>query len=106
MANLDDNDAPAEMSELDLSEDAAIDGEDVQENLGVREGSVVQPNPDEEAQSDPDDEAAGPGGGGEASQGGGSSQAGADEPDQSGIHRFKRRTTARGQCAGAGRRVG
>ena len=52
MADLDD--APAEMSELDLSEDAAIDGEDVQETFGVREGSVIEPNPDEEAQSDDD----------------------------------------------------
>ena len=54
----DPDDAPSEFSELDLSEDAAITGEDVQENLGVEEGSVVRPNPSEEAQSDPDDEAA------------------------------------------------
>ena len=52
------DDAPSEFSELDLSEDSAITGEDVQENLGVPEGSAVQPNPAEEAQSDPDDEAA------------------------------------------------
>ena len=55
----DPDDAPSEFSELDLSEDAAITGEDVQENVGVEEGSVVRPNPAEEAQSDPDDEAAG-----------------------------------------------
>ena len=52
------DDAPSEFSELDLSEDTAITGEDVQENLGVEEGSAVRPNPAEEAQSDPDDEAA------------------------------------------------
>lgn len=52
MADLDD--APAEMSELDLSEDSVITGEDVQETLGVREGSILEPNPDEEAQSDDD----------------------------------------------------
>ena len=48
----DSDDAPSEFSELDLSEDAAITGEDVQENLGVEEGSAVKPNPDQEAQSD------------------------------------------------------
>ena len=50
----DPDDAPAKMSELDLSEDSAITGEDVQETLGVREGSVLQPNPEEEAKSDDD----------------------------------------------------
>ena len=54
----DNDDAPSEFSELDLSEDAAITGEDVQENLGVTEGDAVRPNPTEEAESDPDDEAA------------------------------------------------
>ena len=54
----DPDDAPSEFSELDLSEHAAITGEDVQENLGGDEGSVVKPNPEQEAQSDADDEAA------------------------------------------------
>ncbi len=54
----DPDDAPSEFSELDLSEDAAITGEDVQDSVGVEEGSAVTPNPDEEAQSDDDDEAA------------------------------------------------
>ena len=54
----DNDDAPSEFSELDLSEDAAITGEDVQENLGIKEGDAVRPNPEAEAESDPDDEAA------------------------------------------------
>ncbi len=53
----DNDDAPSEFSELDLSEDAAITGDAVQENLGVSEGDSVRPNPEEEASSDPDDEA-------------------------------------------------
>ena len=52
----DNDDAPSEFSELDLSEDAAITGDAVQENLGVPEGDSVGPNPEEEAASDPDDE--------------------------------------------------
>ncbi len=55
----DPDDAPSEFSELDLSEDAAITGEDVQENLGVEEGSAVKPNPDEKAQSDTEEAADG-----------------------------------------------
>ena len=55
----DNDDAPSEFSELDLSEDAAITGADVQENLGVPEGDPVRPNSQEEAASDPDDETAG-----------------------------------------------
>ena len=54
----DPGDAPSEFSELDLSEEAAITGEDVQENLGVDEVSAMEPNPAAEAQSDPDDKAA------------------------------------------------
>ena len=54
----DPDDVPSKFSELDLSEDAAITGEDVQENLGVDEGSVVKPNPAQEGASDDDDEAA------------------------------------------------
>ncbi len=55
----DPDDAPSEFSELDLSEDTAITGEDVQESVGVEEGSVVKPNPDQEAQSDADEAADG-----------------------------------------------
>ena len=46
MADLDDE--PAKLSELDLSEDAAIDGEDVQNTLGVEEPSEVAASPDAE----------------------------------------------------------
>ncbi len=50
----DNDDAPSEFSELDLSEDAAITGDAVQENLGVPEGDSVRPNPEEEAGSEVD----------------------------------------------------
>ena len=51
MGDLDDQ--PAELGELDLSESAAITGEDVEETLGVEEGSVVKAKPPVEDDSQP-----------------------------------------------------
>ena len=54
MADLDDQ--PAELSELDLSESTAIDGEDVEKVLGGNEGeSIVKADPDRETADEDED---------------------------------------------------
>ena len=51
MANIDDE--PAKFSELDLSEDAAITGDDITETLGDDDGSsIVKAYPDKENDAD------------------------------------------------------
>ncbi len=56
MAVADLDDQPAEMSELDLSEDSAITGEDVEDVFGVDEPSAVTPEADGESSADEGDE--------------------------------------------------